>query len=181
MGIKTCPSKIEAIVNYETPSTLRGLRSFLGLAGYYRRFVKDYASIAKPLTKYLRGEHGHVGTRQSKFVKIELDDEALAAFEKLKKLLSSEDVLLLYPNFEKAFNLTTDASSHAIGAVLSQGGRPITMISRTLSPAEENYATNERELLAIVWALKSLRQYLYGIKNLNISYFWYNKSPFWVG
>ena len=167
-GIKTCPSKIEAIVNYETPSTLRGLRSFLGLAGYYRRFVKDYASIAKPLTRYLRGENGHVGTRQSKYVEIELDDEALAAFEKLEKLLASEDVLLLYPNFEKPFDLTTDASSHAIGAVLSQGGHPITMISRTLSPAEENYATNERELLAIVWALKSLRHYLYGIRNLNI-------------
>lgn len=101
-------------------------------------------------------------------VKIELDDEALTAFGKLKKLLASEDILLLYPDFEKPFDLTTDASSHAIGAVLSQGGRPITMISRTLSPAEENYGTNERELLAIVWALKSLRHYLYGVKNLNI-------------
>lgn len=97
-----------------------------------------------------------------------MDREALAALKKLKKLLASEDVLLLYPNFQKPFDLTTDASSHAIGAVLSQGGRPITMISRTLSPAEENYATNERELLAIVWALKSLRHYLYGTKNLNI-------------
>lgn len=167
-GIKTCPSKIDSIVNYETPSTLRALRSFLGLAGYYRRFVKDYASIAKPLTRYLRGENGHVGTRQSKLVKIDLDNEALAAFQKLKKLLASEDVLLLYPNFEKPFDLTTDASSHAIGAVLSQNGRPITMISRTLSPTEENYATNERELLAIVWALKTLRHYLYGMRNINI-------------
>ena len=167
-GIKTCPSKIETIINYAKPSTLRGLRSFLGLAGYYRRFVRDYASIAKPLTKYLRGENGHVGTRQSKSIKIEMDDEALAAFEKLKRLLASEDILLLYPDFEKPFDLTTDASSHAIGAVLSQNGRPITMISRTLSPAEENYATNERELLAIVWALKTLRHYLYGVKNLNI-------------
>ena len=167
-GIKTCPNKIETIVNYEVPTTLRGLRSFLGLAGYYRRFVKDYAAIAKPLTKILRGENGHIGTRQSKHIPISLDDEALSAFNKLKKLLASEDVLLLYPDFEKPFDLTTDASSHAIGAVLSQDGRPITMVSRTLSAAEENYATNERELLAIVWALKNLRHYLYGVKKLNI-------------
>jgi len=167
-GLKTCPSKIEAIVNYAPPTTLRGLRSFLGLAGYYRRFVKDYAAIAKPLTKYLRGENGHVGTRQSKNVKISLDEEALFAFNRLKQLLASEDVLLLYPDFEKPFDLTTDASSHAIGAVLSQEGRPITMISRTLSATEENYATNERELLAIVWALKNLRHYLYGVNRLNI-------------
>ena len=167
-GIKTCQSKVDAIVNYEVPTTLRGLRSFLGLAGYYRRFVKDFAAVAKPLTKLLRGENGHIGTRQSKKVKISLDEEALSAFNKLKQLLSSEDVLLLYPNFEKPFDLTTDASSHAIGAVLSQEGRPITMISRTLSPTEENYATNERELLAIVWALKNLKHYLYGVNKLNI-------------
>lgn len=167
-GIKTCPKKVEAIVNYEVPNTLRSLRSFLGLAGYYRRFVKDYAAIAKPLTKFLRGENGHVGTKHSKHIKIDLDEDAINSLQKLKKILSSEDVLLLYPNFEKPFDLTTDASSHAIGAVLSQNGRPITMISRTLSTTEENYATNERELLAIVWALKGLRHYLYGANNLNI-------------
>lgn len=167
-GIRTCPKKIETIVNYEMPTTLRSLRSFLGLAGYYRKFVKDYAAIAKPLTKYLRGENGHVGTKHSKQVKIDLDADAIHSFKKIKNILSSEDVLLLYPNFDRPFDLTTDASSHAIGAVLSQNGRPITMISRTLSPAEETYATNERELLAIVWALKNLRHYLYGVNNLNI-------------
>lgn len=167
-GITTSPTKIEAIVNYNLPSTLRGLRSFLGLAGYYRRFVKDYAAIARPLTKYLCGDNGHTSAKQSKHVKITFDTEALHAFDKLKQLLSSEDVLLLYPDFEKPFDLTTDASSHAIGAVLSQAGRPITMISRTLSSAESNYATNERELLAIVWALKHLRHYLYGVNKLNI-------------
>lgn len=109
-GIKTCPKKIEAIVEYKVPNTLRGLRSFLGLAGYYRRFVKDYAAIAKPITKFLRGENGHVGTRQSKHIEICLDEDAINAFEKIKKILSSEDVLLLYPNFEEPFDLTTDAS-----------------------------------------------------------------------
>jgi len=167
-GIKTCPDKVADIINYKLPTTLRGLRSFLGLAGYYRRFVKDYANITKPLTKYLRGENGNVNAKTSKNVQLELDKEALKAFNKVKEILASEDVLLLQPDYDKPFELTTDASSTAIGAVLSQQGRPITMISRTLSKTEENYATNERELLAVVWALQKLRNYLYGAKNINI-------------
>ena len=99
---------------------------------------------------------------------IDLDDEAIKAFDKIKSILASEDTLLLYPNYQKPFDLTTDASSHAIGAVLSQNGRPITMISRTLSQSEEHFATNERELLAIVWAFKKLRNYLYGASQINI-------------
>lgn len=167
-GIKTCPNKVNDIIQFEQPKSLRALRSFLGLAGYYRRFVKDYAEIAKPLTKYLRGENGNVGTNQSKNVRISFDTEAVGAFNRIKNILASEDVLLLYPDFKKPFDLTTDASSHAIGAVLSQTGRPITMISRTLSKTEEAYATNEREMLAIVWALQALRNYLYGAPNINI-------------
>jgi len=167
-GISTCPSKIQTIIGYKVPTTLRDLRSFLGLSGYYRRFVKDYALITKPLTRYLRGENGNIGSRKSKSIHIELDSVALQAFEKLKRILASDDVLLLYPDYNKPFDLTTDASSNAIGAVLSQDGKPITMISRTLSSTEENYATNERELLAIVWALQKLRNYLYGATNLNI-------------
>lgn len=69
------------------------------------------------------------------------------AFERIKKILVSKNVLLLYPNYEKPFDLTTDASSHANGALLSQNGRPITIISRTLSKTEENYALNKRGLL----------------------------------
>lgn len=168
LGIKTCQNKVKDILNYKTPETLRALRSFLGLSGYYRRFIKDYASIAKPLTKYLRGDNGLIGTSSSKKVKVTLDREAVNAFEKLKAILASDDVLLSHPDYTQPFELTTDASSSAVGAVLSQNGRPITMISRTLSKTEENYATNERELLAIVWALQSLRHYLYGIKNIKI-------------
>lgn len=74
----------------------------------------------------------------------------------------------MQPDFRKAFDLTTDVSANGIGAVLSQRGRPIAMISRTLKQAEENYATNERELLAIVWALGKLQQYLYGSRELHI-------------
>lgn len=167
-GIKTCENKVKDILNYAQPETLRALRSFLGLSGYYRRFIKDYALISKPLTKYLRDETGHVGTANSKKISISLDKDAVSAFNKLKTILSSDDVLLSHPDYNKPFELTTDASSSALGAVLSQNGRPITMISRTLSRTEENYATNERELLAIVWALQSLRHYLYGIKNIKI-------------
>ncbi|CAD7001688.1 unnamed protein product [Ceratitis capitata] len=167
-GIKTCPDKVKDILDFAVPKSLRALRSFLGLAGYYRRFVKDYAAITKPLTKYLRGENGNIGANQSRKIEITLDEEALNAFGKVKKILASEDVLLLYPDYKQPFDLTTDASSHAIGAVLSQNGRPITMISRTLSSTEEIYATNERELLAIVRALQKLRNYLYGVKHLNI-------------
>lgn len=65
-GIKTCPSQIRDIINYKTSGTLRGLRSFLGLEGYYRRFANDYAAIVKPLAKYLRRENGHVGINTSK-------------------------------------------------------------------------------------------------------------------
>ena len=75
---------------------------------------------------------------------------------------------MLYPDFKKPFEVTTDASNHALGAVLSQNGRPLTMISRTLTPTEENYATNERELLTILWSLKTLRNYLYDVKNMQI-------------
>lgn len=167
-GIKTCPSKVQDIHNFKTPETVRSLRSFLGLSGYYRRFIRDYALIAKPLTKYLRGENGHINAKSSRTKKVKLDEEALAAFEKLKKILASEDVLLQHPDYSKPFELTTDASSKALGAVLSQNGRPVTMISRTLNKTEENYATNERELLAIVWALQNLRHYLYGVQNIHI-------------
>lgn len=65
LGIKTCPNKVQDILDYKCPETLRALRSFLGLSGYYRRFIKDYAAIAKPLTKYLRGENGQIGTTSS--------------------------------------------------------------------------------------------------------------------
>ena len=114
-GIKTCPNKIKDILNYKIPKTLRGLRSFLGLAGYYRRFVKDYARITKPLSRYLRGENGSINSKGSKNIPIDLDEAALKAFSKIKNILASEDVLLLQPDFDKPFELSTDASSTAIG------------------------------------------------------------------
>lgn len=168
-GLKPNMKKVECIRNYPEPKNLKDLRAFLGLSGYYRRFVKDYAKIAKPLTKLLRGEDGHrqIPKNQSKNFPISFDDEAKHAFKILREILSSNDVLA-YPDFTLPFILTTDASDKALGAVLSQkfhdGERPITFISRTLSQTEENYATNEKEMLAVVWALHTLRNFIYGAK-----------------
>lgn len=168
-GLQPNLKKVESIRKYPEPSNLKELRAFLGLSGYYRRFIRNYANIAKPLTKYLKGENGHrqILKNESKNVKIVLDNDGKKSFKLLKELLSSEDVLA-FPDFSKPFILTTDASNLAIGAVLSQnfhdGERPITFISKTLSDTEKNYATNEKEMLAIVWALQNLRNFIYGHK-----------------
>jgi ribonuclease HI len=92
----------------------------------------------------------------------------LRVFEKLKNALISKENLLAYPDLKKDFELTTVASNYALGAVLSQGNRPITFISRSLNKTEENYAANEKEMLAIIWALNSLRNYLYGHPKIKI-------------
>lgn len=167
-GIKTNPERVKSIRDFPVPKTLRDLRSFLGLSNFYRRFVRDYAKLAKPLTVLLRGEKGRISKHSSKNIKLNLDEMTINSFNKLKNALMSEDVLLAYPDFSKEFHLTTDASNYALGAVLSQEDRPIIFLSRTLSKSEEHYATNEKELLAIVWALKSLRNYLYGATKLKI-------------
>lgn len=108
-----------------------------------------------------------MGKNHSAKIIINLDQTAINAFEEIKQKLC-EQVELYQPNFNKPFELTTDASNFAIGAVLSQNKHPITFISRTLSETEQNYATNEKELLAIVWALQKLRNVLYGIADLTI-------------
>lgn len=167
-GITANPAKTEAISKIPPPTTLKELRSFLGLSGYYRRFVRDYAKLAKPLTSLLRGEEGRVSKNKSAGIRINLDSEAITAFDKIKSTLVSRDIMLAYPNFDRDFDLTTDASNFAIGAVLSQDDRPIMFISRTLNKTEENYATNEKEMLAIIWALNSLRNFLYGTAKVNI-------------
>lgn len=167
-GIKTNPAKVSAIQTLKPPTTIKELRSFLGMSGFYRRFIKDYAKIAKPLTSLLRGEEGRMSKKMSAKIPIVLNNDALEAFDKIKRTLASEDTMLSFPNFDKEFHLTTDASNYAIGAVLEQEGKPITFISRTLSQCEEHYATNEKEMLAIIWALKSLRNYLYGTSIVKI-------------
>lgn len=170
-GILPDPDKISAIQRIPAPKNLKQLKSFLGLASYYRRFIKDFAMVAKPLTNLTRGFYAQVKANQSKKVDISLNGECLKSFNNLKELLMSSEILT-FPDFKKPFILTTDASNTAIGAVLSQGeigkDRPITYVSRSLNKTEENYSTIEKEMLSVVWALDKLRTYLYGAKEIKI-------------
>lgn len=153
-GIKPNPNKIKAVQKYPIPKTAKEIKSFLGLVGYYRRFIKNFAHITKPLTQCLKKNEKIIHT-----------PEFVEAFEKCKSLLTNAPILQ-FPDFSKPFILTTDASNVAIGAVLSQGiiGKdlPIAYASRTLNPAEQNFSTIERELCSIVNFTKLFRPYIFG-------------------
>lgn len=155
-GTKPNPKKIEAIQNFVLPTTRRQIKSFIGLLSYYRKFIKDLAKIIKPLTVQLKKKKA-----------VEITQEFREAFQYAKTLLCN-DPILQYPDYDKPFLLTTDASNYALGAVLSQGkvgnDKPVAYASRTLNRAEVNYSASEKEMLAIVWAVKQFRQYLYGTK-----------------
>lgn len=156
-GIKPNPDKIIAIQRFPIPKTATEIKRFLGLLGYYRKFIPDFARITKPMTQCLK-----------KGSKITFTDPRYVdCFEKCKSLLTN-DPILQYPDFSKDFVLTTDASNFAIGAVLSQGpighDKPIAYASRTLNSSEVNYSVIEKELLAMVWATKYFRPYLFGRK-----------------
>lgn len=152
-GIKPNPKKIECVLKFPIPKTPKQIKQFLGLTGYYRKFMKDYSMIAKPMTRYLQ-KNAKINIHNQEYEK---------SFETLKNLLTN-DPILRYPDFEKEFTLTTDASNFALGAVLSQEDHPICYASRTLNVHEQNYSTIEKELLAIVWATKYFRTYLFGRK-----------------
>lgn len=151
-GIKPNLEKIECVKNFKIPKTPTNIKSFLGLAGYYRKFIKNFSKIAKPLTDLIKKDTPFHWTEKQQI-----------AFETLKDKLCTAPILQ-YPDFDKTFTLTTDASNDGLGAILSQEGHPCCYISRTLNPPEKNYSTTEKELLAIVWAVKRLRQYLLGRK-----------------
>lgn len=136
---------------WPNPKTVRELRGFLGLTGYYRKFVQNYGSIARPLTDLLN-KGG-----------FEWNEVAEKAFTALKNAMSSTPVLAL-PNFEADFTIETDASGTGIGAVLSQGGRPIANISKGLGGRKRAWSTYEKEMLAILEAVRSWRTYLLGRK-----------------
>lgn len=155
-GVLPNPEKINAVKNFPLPVNQKQIKSFLGLAGYYRRFINNFAKIAKPLTNCLK--------KNSKVIH---SPEFVKSFNHLKELLINAPILK-YPDFSQPFILTTDASNVALGAVLSQGSppndHPVAYASRTLNQTEQKYSTIEKELLAIVWACKTYRPYLYGRK-----------------
>jgi hypothetical protein len=153
-GLAVDPHKIDTIRDWPQPKNIHELRSFLGLASYYRRFVPGFSKVAAALTSLLHKDQPYLWK-----------EEQESAFQQLKNLLMSTPVLCL-PDPSLPFLVTTDASDLAIGAVLSKdqgrGDQPVAFESRKLTPAEKNYATYEKELLAIIHALKVWRIYLEG-------------------
>lgn len=153
--VKMNPEKVRAVAEQPAPRNLKGIRAFLGLTSYYRRFVPHYASIAQPLNLLLRkGEAWKWGREQD------------LSFRRLRDAITKEPVLAA-PNFQRGFLLQTDWSSEGLGAVLSQlddegQERVICYASRSLRPAERNYAAVEGECLGIVWACRLFRPYLHG-------------------
>jgi len=151
-------AKIEAIDKLLPPTTVKGVRSFLGHAGFYRRFIKDFSKISKLLCSLLL-----------KDTKFQFDEEWKTAFMLLKEKLVTTPIVIAL-NWEKPFELICDASDYAIGAVLGQWKNnvfhTIYYASRTLNDAQLNYATTEKELLAVVYAFDKFRPYLMGNKVL---------------
>jgi hypothetical protein len=156
-GIHTDPEKLEVIKGMPIPKDLTQLRGFIALASYYRRFVKNFSSIAEPLHRLLKKGTPYVwGKDQNE------------AFEALKERLTTPPILA-YPDFEKPFILYTDASSFALGAILAQKDdekkeHVLAYASRTLNKHERNYGVTELECLAVVWAVKHFHHYLHGRK-----------------
>jgi hypothetical protein len=155
-GIIPDERKIAAVRDFAVPNNTRQRKAFLGLAGYYRKFVPRFSQITEPLHKLTR-----------KNVPYAWGEEQESAFQTLKDILCNEP-LLQYLDFEKDFIVTCDASSNGIGSVLSQGtigeDLPVAYASRVLTTREKNYSTIERELTAIVWACKQFRPYIWGRK-----------------
>lgn len=155
-GVGPDPANVVKVENYPRPRNVTEVKSFLGLASYYRRFIKDFAQIANPLTELTKKDKD-----------FEWSTECEVAFGRLKGALVRPPVLA-YPTLRKEFQLYTDASNVALGAVLSQEDsegleRVIAYESKTLSASERNYSTFDKEFLAIVWAVDKFRPYLLGV------------------
>ena len=155
-GIEVDKDKIEVIDKLPPPTSVKGIRSFLGHAGFYRRFIKDFSKVAKPLCSLLEHDnHFHFGK------------ECLQAFGELKKALITAPVVIS-PDWTLPFELMCDASDHSVGAVLGQRKdkvfHSIYYASKTFTPTQINYTTTEKELLAVVFAFDKFRAYLVGTK-----------------
>jgi hypothetical protein len=151
-GISADPAKVKEIVVWSIPTTVTEIRSFLGLAGYYWRFIEGFAKIAKPMTSLL--EKG----REFKW-----DEKCQDSFDQLKKRLMLPPVLIML-DLQKGFDIYCDACGQGLGCVLMQEGHVIAYASRQLRKHELNYPTHDLELAAVVHALKIWRHYIMGTK-----------------
>src|SRR4051812_37961475 len=149
-GVAVDPSMVSTVTEWETPASVGDIRSFLGLAGYYRRFMENFSKLAKPMTELLK--------KENKFVWSEACE---TSFQELKERLVTAPVLC-FPDIHKDFQVYFDASRRGLGCVLMQGGRVVAYASRQLKNHEQNYPTHDLELAAVVHALKTWRQYLVG-------------------
>jgi hypothetical protein len=149
-GIAVDPSKVKDILEWKPPTTVHQVRSFLGLAGYYRRFIPDFSKLVKPITSLLKND-----------TKFNWSSKCNEAFEQLKVLLTTAPVLAQLDT-EKPFDVYCDASGSGLGCVLMQEGLVIAYASRQLRWHEEHYPTHYLELAAVVHALKIWRHYLLG-------------------
>lgn len=160
-GIQPCMNKIQAVSDFPRPQTVRDIRSFIGLCSYYRMFIKNFSRIALPLIRLTK-----------KDVPFEWKEKEQKAFQELKDLLCSNTVLK-HPDYEKPFLVSCDASGTDVSGILSQEEngfeRPVAYASRQLNPAERNYSTIERELVAIIFAVRKFRNYIYNSKFLLIT------------
>jgi hypothetical protein len=151
-GISVHPTKVQEVMDWKPPTSVHQIRSFLGLAGYYRRFIPDFSKIAKPMTELLKKE-----------VKFRWDDKCDEAFHTLRKLLTTAPVLA-QPDNTQPFDVYCDASGTGLGCVLMQNNRVIAYASRALRNHEQNYPTHDLKLAAVIHALKIWRYHLMGAK-----------------
>nr|GEZ20749.1 reverse transcriptase domain-containing protein [Tanacetum cinerariifolium] len=160
--IEVDKAKIEVISKLPHPTTVKEIRSFLGHAGFYRRFIKDFSKISRPMT--------HLLEKKSPFI---FSNECIQAFRTSKDKLT-EAPILIAPNWDQPFELMCDASDYAIGAVLGQRIKnhfwPIHYANKTMNQAEANYTTTEKEMLAVVYAFEKFRSYLIMNKSIEFDF-----------
>jgi hypothetical protein len=147
-GIAVDPGKVRDVLNWKPPTTVSEIRSFLGLAGYYRRFIEGFSKIVKPLTSLLEKDR-----------KFEWSEACQNSFEELRKRLTTAPMLTM-PDIHKSFDIYCDGSKQGLDCVLMQEGHVIAYASRQLRKHEQNYPTHDLELAAVIHALKIWRHYL---------------------
>ena len=149
-GVSVNPEKVEAVMSWEIPKSIFKIRSFLGLAGYYKRFIGDFSRLAALMTRLTRKE-----------VNFDWDDRCEKAFQELKRRLTSTPILIVSDRGQ-GYTVYCDASRAGLRCVLMQSGRVVAYGSCQLNNHEQNYPTHNMELVAVVFALKIWRHYLYG-------------------